>query len=83
MRLPTYLRTALHFSIATSTGYLAANIAGSFFGPLFYGGLSDRLGRRPAFIVFLLLQACNVSFFVFAAPGLWLLIGLSFALGTC
>ncbi|MCJ2121885.1 MFS transporter [Methylobacterium sp. J-077] len=81
--LPTYLRTALNFSVATSAGYLAANIAGSLFGPLFYGELSDRLGRRPTFVIFLVLQALNVGIFVLAAPGLWLLIVLSFALGAC
>ncbi|MCJ2052316.1 MFS transporter [Methylobacterium sp. J-070] len=81
--LPTYLRTALGFTVATSAGYLAANIAGSLVGPLLYGQLADRVGRRPAFGAFLLLQALNVSLYVFAAPSLGPLIGLSFALGAC
>ncbi|MCJ2068859.1 MFS transporter [Methylobacterium sp. J-030] len=81
--LPTYLRTALGFSTAASAGYLAANIAGSLVGPLLYGQLADRVGRRPAFGAFLLLQALNVSLYVFAAPSLGPLIGLSFALGAC
>ena len=81
--LPTYLRTVLHLSVATSAGYLAANIAGSFFGPLLAGVVSDRLGRRPAFVTFLILQACSVGSYVFVVPGLWLLIVLSFALGAC
>ena len=81
--LPTYLRTVLHFSIATSAGYLAANIAGSFFGPLLSGVLADHLGRRPTLITFLVLQAFSVGSYVFAAPGLGLLIVFSFALGVC
>lgn len=81
--LPTYLRTALGFSTATSAGYLAASIAGSLVGPLLYGQFADRVGRRPAFGAFLLLQALNVSLYVFAAPSLGPLIGLSFALGAC
>lgn len=81
--LPSYLRVVLHLSVASSAGYLAANIAGSFCGPLLYGFVSDRVGRRPAFAVFLLLQACTVGLFVFLAPGPWLLIMLSFALGAC
>ena len=80
--LPTYLRTSLHLSIATSTGYLAANILGSLVGPLAYGWLSDRVGRRPAFMIFLVLQAGNVAIYLFAPIGLDVLIILSFFLGA-
>ena len=80
--LPTFLRTELHLSIASSAGYLACNIFGSLMGPLCYGWLSDRVGRRPAFMIFLVLQACNVAVFLFAPIGAGLTLLLSFFLGT-
>ena len=80
--LPTYLRTELHLSIASSAGYLACNIFGSLMGPLCYGWLSDRVGRRPAFMIFLVLQACNVAVFLFAPIGAGLTLLLSFFLGS-
>lgn len=80
--LPTYLRTELHLSVASSAGYLAMNILGSLVGPLCYGWLSDRVGRRPAFMTFLVLQAVNVAILLFAPIGLNITIVLSFFLGA-
>ncbi len=80
--LPTYLRTALGLSIKSSTGYLAMNILGSLVGPLLYGWLSDRIGRRPAFMAFLVLQSCNVAILLLAPIGLGTTIVLSFFLGA-
>lgn len=80
--LPTYLRTALGLSIGSSTGYLAMNILGSLVGPLLYGWLSDRIGRRPAFMTFLVLQSCNVAILLLAPIGLGTTIVLSFFLGA-
>ncbi|MBE7203544.1 MAG: MFS transporter, partial [Parafilimonas terrae] len=80
--LPTYLRTALGLSIKSSTGYLAMNILGSLVGPLLYGWLSDRIGRRPAFMTFLLLQSGNVAILLLAPVGLTTTIVLSFFLGA-
>ncbi|MGF6573613.1 MFS family permease [Paraburkholderia sp. GAS333] len=80
--LPTYLRTALHLSVATSAGYLAFNIVGSLVGPFFYGWMSDRVGRRPAFMTFLVLQAANVAVYLLAPIGATVTIALSFFLGA-
>jgi len=80
--LPTYLRTSLHLSVASSAGYLAMNILGSLVGPLCYGWLSDRVGRRPAFMGFLLLQACNVAVYLLVPIDASVTIVLSFFLGA-
>ncbi|RYC30775.1 MFS transporter [Lichenibacterium minor] len=80
--LPTYLRTALGLSVGTSAGYLAMNILGSLVGPLGFGWLSDRLGRRPAFMIFLVLQAANVAVLLLAPIGLGATVALSFFLGA-
>ena len=80
--LPTYLRTALGLSVGTSAGYLVMNILGSLVGPLAFGWLSDRVGRRPAFMAFLVLQAANVAVFLLVPIGLDTTVVLSFFLGA-
>ena len=80
--LPTYLRTALGLSVASSAGYLVLNILGSLVGPLLYGALSDRIGRRRAFMLFLVLQAGNVAIYLLAPIGAGVTIALSFFLGA-
>jgi MFS family permease len=80
--LPTYLRTALNLTVTTSTGYLALNILGSLVGPLLYGWLSDRIGRRPAFMVFLVAQSINAGIYLLAPIGANTTIVLSFFLGA-
>ena len=80
--LPTYLRTVLGLSVAGSSGYLAMNILGSLAGPLMYGWLSDRIGRRFSFMAFLLLQGGNVAVYLLAPIGLNTSIVLSFFLGA-
>jgi MFS family permease len=80
--LPTYLRTVLNLPVATSAGYLAFNILGSLVGPFCYGWLSDRVGRRPGFMAFLGLQACNVAVYLFAPIEAVLTIALGFVLGA-
>jgi MFS family permease len=50
--LPTFLRTQRGLSVLDSSGYLAILILGSYFGYLYGGSLSDRLGRRLTFLMF-------------------------------
>lgn len=80
--LPTYLRTALGMSVTTSAAYLALNILGSLVGPLCYGWLADRIGRRGAFMAFLVLQSINAGIYLLAPIGPVLTIALSFFLGA-
>ncbi len=80
--LPTYLRTELHLTVTGSTGYLAMNIMGSLVGPLLYGWLSDRIGRRPAFMAFLVAQSINAGIYLLAPIGATTTIVLSFFLGA-
>ena len=80
--LPTYLRTALNLPVAASAGYLAVNILGSLVGPLCYGFLADRIGRRVAFMTFLVLQALNASAYLLMPLDASVAIILSFFLGA-
>jgi MFS family permease len=50
--LPKFLTTERHLSIVSSTGYLAALIAGSFTGYLVGAWVSDKYGRRNLFLIF-------------------------------
>ena len=49
--LPRFLTTERGLQVVSSTGYLAAVIAGSFTGYLVGAWLSDRIGRRNLFLV--------------------------------
>lgn len=50
--LPKFLTTERHLSVVSSTGYLAALIAGSFTGYLVGAWVSDKYGRRNLFLIF-------------------------------
>jgi MFS family permease len=75
--LPTYLVTVLHLAVGHTAGYLAINIFGSFCGPLAFGVLADRYGRRRSFMLFLVLQAANVLLYTQGtiSPGTTLVLG--------
>ena len=80
--LPTYLRLALGLPVTQTAGYLALNILGSLTGPFFIGYISDAIGRRRGFMLFLLLQAANVALFLLAPIGPTATIVLSYFLGA-
>jgi MFS family permease len=80
--LPTYLVTVLHLQMNNTAGYLAINIFGSFCGPLAFGLLADKLGRRRSFMLFLVLQAGNVLLYTQGAIGAGVTMVLGFFLGA-
>ena len=52
--LPTFLKTERHLTVMGTGGYLAMIIAGSYVGYLCSAWLTDRIGRKPNFILFAL-----------------------------
>jgi MFS family permease len=58
--LPTYLKTERGLSYGGTGLYLLVNIAGSFFGYILGGYISDSLGRRNALKLFAVLGAASV-----------------------
>jgi len=80
--LPTYLRLALGLPVTQTAGYLALNILGSLTGPFIYGYVSDAIGRRRGFMLFLALQAANVGIYLLAPIGPTTTIVLSYFLGA-
>jgi MFS family permease len=80
--LPTYLRTVLNLRVSSTAGYLALNILGSFVGPFLYGYLSDWIGRRKSFMIFLCCQAANVAIYMFAPINATITFILGFFLGA-
>jgi MFS family permease len=50
--LPTFLKTERHLTVMGTGGYLAMIIVGSYVGYLSSAWLTDRLGRKPNFILF-------------------------------
>jgi MFS family permease len=80
--LPTYLRTVLHLNVTTTAGYLFLNILGSFLGPLLSGPVSDRMGRRWTFVLFLVLQAAAVGTYTLGPVSHHTVFVLGFVVGT-
>ncbi|QGZ64813.1 MFS transporter [Paraburkholderia acidisoli] len=80
--LPTYLRTDLHLAVASTAGYLAMSIAGSLTGPFVSGWLSDRVGRRANFVLFVLCEAVVVATLLFVPIGAHATIVLIFLHGA-
>lgn len=79
--LPTFLRSERGLSILDSSGYLAVLIVGSFFGYLTGGYLSDRLGRRPTFLLFAVGAALVVVTYTAIPFGNRTMLILGFPLG--
>ena len=63
--LPTYLKVTRGLSVSNTGLYLIINICGSFLGYLVSSNLSDKLGRRPTFILFALISAVSVFAYMY------------------
>ncbi|AFJ88074.1 MULTISPECIES: MFS transporter [Burkholderia] len=81
--LPTFLKTERHLTVMGTGGYLATIIVGSWIGYLTSAYLTDRLGRKPNFILFAL--GSMVIAFAYTSPALHLtnmsMLWLGFPLG--
>ena len=80
--LPTYLQSALGMPVTKTAGFLFVNIFGSLTGPVFYGILSDRIGRRQAFVAFLICQAINAAIYMFIPISPTIILILGYFLGA-
>jgi putative sialic acid transporter len=70
--MPGFLATSVEqggagMSIVKSVAWIIPTQIGAFFGYLSFGFISDRIGRRPAFIVFLLAAAVLVPIYGYMA----------------
>ena len=79
--VPRFLTTERKLSIVSSTGYLAALIAGSFAGYLAGAWFADRYGRRTLFLVFSLGAIAVILVYTQVALSNELLWVLGFPLG--
>jgi putative sialic acid transporter len=68
-------------SIVKSMAWVIPTQIGAFFGYLSFGFISDRLGRRPTFIAFLLAAAVLVPFYGHMARSPWALMATGPLLG--
>lgn len=58
--LPNYLSGRFHFSLTQSSAWTAVTIAGMAAGIYVFGHVADRIGRRPAFLTWMLGAAVMV-----------------------
>lgn len=79
--LPTYLKTVRGLSVLDTGGYLVVIVAGSFAGYLTGAWLTDRLGRRPGFVLFAVGAALVAVTYTLAPIGDVAMLFLGFPLG--
>src|SRR6202522_2899450 len=73
--LPNYLSSRFGFGLAQSATWTAVTIAGMAVGIFVFGHVADRLGRRPAFITYMLGAAIMVVVYSRLTDPTALLIG--------
>jgi putative sialic acid transporter len=84
--LPGFLATSVEdggagMSVVKSVAWIIPTQIGAFFGYLSFGFISDRIGRRPAFIGFLLAAAVLVPIYGYMARSPWALLATGPLLG--
>jgi SHS family lactate transporter-like MFS transporter len=72
---PTFLQTAMHFSPKRAAGVTAVSNLGAILGGLTVGLLSDKIGRRRAMVLSLLLAVLMIPLWAYAPNIPMLLIG--------
>jgi MFS family permease len=80
--LPAFLATPVAeggagLTVARSAAWLIVLQTGAFFGYITFGWIADRIGRRPAFTIFMIAAAIVVPLFAFKArsPATLLVLG--------
>lgn len=71
---PTFLVGAKHFTFVRSLNFTLSQQFGSLLGFLVFASVVDRLGRRPAFLAYLLIGAASTGWLVYETSVLGLLV---------
>jgi MFS family permease len=84
--IPTYLSTPIAhggagLSIVKSSGWLLPMQAGAFFGYILFGYFADRLGRRTAFLIFVLTTAALIPIYGLCGRSAAILLALGPLIG--
>jgi MFS family permease len=64
---PTFLISVKHLNFLHSLSFVLSQQIGSLCGFLVFAALVDRIGRRPTFLIYLLIGALSVAHFVIAS----------------
>jgi MFS family permease len=77
--LPAFLATPVAeggagLTVTKSATWLIVLQAGAFFGYISFGWIADRIGRRPAFTLFMIAATIVVPLFAFGARSTWTLL---------
>jgi MFS family permease len=77
--LPGFLGTPVSeggggLTVTKSNAWLIVLQAGAFFGYISFGWIADRIGRRPAFTLFMIAATIVVPIFAFGARSTWTLL---------
>ncbi len=72
---PTFLQVQQHFPTATVSTLAVIYNIGAILGSLFFGSLSERIGRRRAILISSLIAIPIIPLWVFAGSPMWFAVG--------